>query len=60
VKPWTSTGIIFLGGGKYFKGAKFEIHGTGPKEGAENINRTAKSVNILTCSNLFRIVLIVS
>ena len=34
---------------KYFSGAKFAIDGTGTNEGAENKNRTAKSVSILIC-----------
>jgi len=41
-----SAGIV--SGGKYL-GATFKIEGTGTNEGAENKNRTAKSVNILIC-----------
>jgi len=32
-----------------WEGEKFQIDGTGTNEGAENKNRTAKSVNILLC-----------
>jgi len=45
---------------KYFRGSKFEIDGTGTNEGAENKNRTAKSVNILICFKFFKVILIVS
>jgi len=38
---------------KYLRG-KFEIDGRGTNEGAENQNRTAKSVNILICFKILR------
>jgi len=42
--------------------AIFEIHGTEPNDGAENENRTAKSVNtcILICFKFLKVILIVS
>ena len=45
IKTWASTGIFSEG--EYLRG-KFVIDGMGTNEGAENKNRTAKSVNILT------------
>ena len=57
LRPWAFAGIF--SGGNIF-GGESEIHGTGTNEGAENKNRTAKSVNILMFSVLFKVNLIVS
>ena len=46
--------------GNLFEGRKLEVDGTGTKECAQNKNRTAKSVNILICFMLLKIILIVS
>jgi len=44
---------------KYFRGAKFEIQGTGANNGfAENKNGIAKSVSILQCFKFLKVILI--
>jgi len=50
----------FFQRGQNMLGAKFEIDGAGTNEGAENKNRTAKSVYILICVRFFKTILIVS
>jgi len=44
----------------FFDGGEFEIDGMGTNEGAENKNRTGKSVNILICFKFLKVILKVS
>ena len=50
----TKTMMMINGVPRNFVRANFKIEGTGTKEGAENKNRAAKSIDILMCSKFLR------
>lgn len=59
MRPWVPQ-EFFQRGEKYFQRGEIEIPIMGTCEGSENINRTAKSVNIVICFKLFKVISIVS